>query len=401
MIFSTRIIHEQSIFVIDFFENNGVELKTERGNRVFPVSDNANDVAGTLSRLCERYGVKILHTKASRIYTESGAVCGVETGQGRINCRAAAVCTGGLSYPLTGSDGDGYRFAREAGHEVTAVVTQPDKPKGRGHEMQFTPVKEVALKHNLTVLQPKKIRDPEVVAQLETIPADICVVVAFGQIIPKSILEMKKYGCINVHASLLPAYRGAAPIQWAVVDGLEETGVTIMQMDEGLDTGDMLTKVVVPLDKDETGGSLFDKLSVAGAKLCVETMELIEKGEVTPEKQGETTTEYAKMITKDLGKIDFSKSAVEIERLIRGFNPWPSAYTKLGNKTLKIWAADVLEEEYEGAFGEIIKVSKNEIFVKCKKGTLSLKEIQLEGKKRMTVDAFLRGYQLESGVLLG
>ena len=289
----------------------------------------------------------------------------------------------------------------EAGHEVTAVVTQPDKPKGRGHEMQFTPVKEVALKYNLPVLQPKKIRDPEVVAQLEQIPADICVVVAFGQIIPKSILEMKKYGCINVHASLLPAYRGAAPIQWAVVDGLKETGVTIMQMDEGLDTGDMLTKVVVPLEKDETGGSLFDKLSVAGAKLCVETMELIEKGEVIPEKQGETTTEYAKMITKDLGKIDFSKSAVEIERLIRGFNPWPSAYTKLGNKTLKIWVADVLEEEYEGAFGEIIKVSKNEILVKCGKGTLSLKEIQLEGKKRMAADAFLRGYQLEPGTMLG
>ncbi len=289
----------------------------------------------------------------------------------------------------------------EAGHEVVAVVTQPDKPKGRGHEMQVTPVKEVALKHNLPVLQPKKIRDPEVVEQLEAIEADICVVVAFGQIIPKSILEMKKYGCINVHASLLPAYRGAAPIQWAVVDGLKETGVTIMQMDEGLDTGDMLTKVVVPLDKDETGGSLFDKLSVAGAKLCVETMELIEKGEVTPEKQGETTTEYAKMITKDLGKIDFSKSAVEIERLVRGFNPWPSAYTKLGNKTLKIWSADVLEEEYEGTFGEIIKVSKNEIFVKCGKGTLSLKEIQLEGKKRMAADAFLRGYELKNGVLLG
>lgn len=289
----------------------------------------------------------------------------------------------------------------EAGHEVTAVVTQPDKPKGRGHEMQFTPVKETALKHGLTVLQPKRVKAPEVIEELEKIPADIIVVVAFGQIIPKSILEMKKFGCINVHASLLPAYRGAAPIQWAVVDGLKETGVTIMQMDEGLDTGDMLTKVVVPLDEKETGGSLFDKLSIAGAKLCVKTMELIEKGEVTPEKQGETTTEYAKMITKDLGRIDFSKSAIEIERLIRGFNPWPSAYTKLGGKTLKIWAADVLEEEYEGAAGEIIKVSKNEIYVKTGKGTLSLKEIQLEGKKRMTADAFLRGYQLENGMLLG
>lgn len=289
----------------------------------------------------------------------------------------------------------------EAGHEVTAVVTQPDKPKGRGHEMQFPPVKEIALKHHLQVLQPKKIRDPEVIAQLKEIPADLCVVVAFGQIIPKEILEMKKYGCINVHASLLPAYRGAAPIQWAVVDGLKETGVTIMQMDTGLDTGDMLSKVVVPLDEKETGGSLFDKLSVAGAKLCVETMELIESGKVVPQKQGETTTEYAKMITKDLGKIDFSKSAAEIERLIRGFNPWPSAYTRLGGKTLKIWAADVLEEEYEGAFGEIIKVSKDEICVKTGKGTLAIRELQLEGKKRMDTAAFLRGFDLQSGVLLG
>ncbi len=289
----------------------------------------------------------------------------------------------------------------EAGHEVTAVFTQPDKPKGRGHEMQFTPVKEVALKYNLPIYQPKKIRDPEVVAMMKDIPADICVVVAFGQIIPQEILDMKKYGCINVHASLLPAYRGAAPIQWAVVDGLKETGVTIMQMDAGLDTGDMLTKVIVPLDPKETGGSLFDKMSVAGAKLCVETLELIEKGEITPTPQGETTTAYAQMITKELGKIDFSRPAEEIERLIRGFNPWPSAYTKIGKKQLKIWDADVLEEEYEGAFGEIVKVTKTEIYVKTGKGTLSVKELQLEGKKRMTADAFLRGYSLENGIRLG
>lgn len=289
----------------------------------------------------------------------------------------------------------------EAGHEVTAVVTQPDKPKGRGHEMQFTPVKEVALKYNLPVYQPKKVKDPEVIAELQKIPADICVVVAFGQIIPKAILEMKKYGCINVHASLLPAYRGAAPIQWAVVDGLKETGVTIMQMDEGLDTGDMLTKAVVPLDEKETGGSLFDKMSAAGAKLCAETLELIEKGEVTPKKQGETTTAYAKMITKDMGRLDFSKSAEEIERLIRGFNPWPSAYTKLGRKTLKIWAADVSDEEYEGAVGEIIKVSGDEIGVKTGKGTLLIRELQLEGKKRMDTAAFLRGCELSGGILLG
>lgn len=289
-----------------------------------------------------------------------------------------------------------------AGHEVTAVVTQPDKPRGRGHEMQFPPVKETALKYGLKVLQPKKIRDPEVIAELEKIPADICVVVAFGQIIPKAILEMKKYGCINVHASLLPAYRGAAPIQWAVVDGLKETGITIMQMDEGLDTGDMLTKTVVPLDEKETGGSLFEKMSAAGAKLCAETLELIEKGEVKPEKQGETTTAYAQIITKNMGKIDFSKPAEEIERLIRGFNPWPSAYTKLGGKTLKIWAADVSEKEYEGAAGEIIRLSGgSEIGVKTGKGTLVIRELQLEGKKRMDTAAFLRGYDLKSGVVLG
>lgn len=289
-----------------------------------------------------------------------------------------------------------------AGHEVTAVVTQPDKPRGRGHEMQFPPVKETALKYGLKVLQPKKIRDPEVIAELEKIPADICVVVAFGQIIPKAILEMKKYGCINVHASLLPAYRGAAPIQWAVVDGLKETGITIMQMDEGLDTGDMLTKTVVPLDEKETGGSLFEKMSAAGAKLCAETLELIEKGEVKPEKQGETTTAYAQIITKNMGKIDFSKPAEKIERLIRGFNPWPSAYTKLGGKTLKIWAADVSEKEYEGAAGEIIRLSGgSEIGVKTGKGTLVIRELQLEGKKRMDTAAFLRGYDLKSGVVLG
>lgn len=267
--------------------------------------------------------------------------------------------------------------------------------------MQFPPVKEVALKYHLPVLQPKKIREPEVIAELTKIPADIIVVVAFGQIIPKAILEMKKYGCINVHASLLPAYRGAAPIQWAVVDGLKETGVTIMQMDEGLDTGDMLTKAVVPLDEKETGGSLFDKMSAAGAKLCAETLQLIEQGKVTPEKQGETTTDYAKMITKAMGQIDFSKPAEEIERLIRGFNPWPSAYTKLGEKTLKIWAADVTCEEYEGEAGQIVSVSGSEIGVKTGKGTLLIRELQLEGKKRMDSAAFLRGYDLHNGVQLG
>ena len=217
------------------------------------------------------------------------------------------------------------RSLAEAGHEITLVVSQPDKPKGRGHAMVPTPVKVVAEELGIPVFQPVKIREAKDV--LEKTEADVCVVAAFGQIIPASILHMKKYGCINVHASLLPKYRGAAPIQWAVIDGEKESGVTIMQMDEGLDTGDMLAKAIVPLDEKETGGSLFDKLSEAGGRLCVETLAKLEKGEIIPEKQGESPTAYASMLDKKMGNIDWNKSAVVIERLVRGLNPWLSAYT--------------------------------------------------------------------------
>ena len=245
------------------------------------------------------------------------------------------------------------RSLAEAGHEITLVVSQPDKPKGRGHAMVPTPVKAVAEELGIPVFQPVKIREAKDV--LEKTEADVCVVAAFGQIIPASILHMKKYGCINVHASLLPKYRGAAPIQWAVIDGEKESGVTIMQMDEGLDTGDMLAKAIVPLDGKETGGSLFDKLSEAGGRLCVETLAKLEKGEITPEKQGESPTAYASMLDKKMGNIDWNKSAVVIERLVRGLNPWPSAYTHLDGKTLKIWACDVLPQSAsKGESGEIL-----------------------------------------------
>ena len=234
----------------------------------------------------------------------------------------------------------------EAGYEITGVVTQPDKPKGRGKQMMPTPVKEAAEKHGLPVYQPRRVRDAEAIEEIRKMEPDVIVVVAFGQIIPKEILDMPKYGCINVHASLLPAYRGAAPIQWAVMNGDEVSGVTIMKMDEGLDTGDMLTKVEVPLAADETGGSLFDKLAAAGAKLLVETLPRLEKGEVTPEKQPEiSTTEYARMIKKEDGKIDWTKSAVEIERQIRAMSPWPSAFTFINGKTLKVWKASVLKTQ--------------------------------------------------------
>ena len=291
------------------------------------------------------------------------------------------------------------RSLAKAGHEITLVVSQPDKPKGRGHAMVPTPVKAVAEELGIPVFQPVKIREAKDV--LEKTEADVCVVAAFGQIIPASILHMKKYGCINVHASLLPKYRGAAPIQWAVIDGEKESGVTIMQMDEGLDTGDMLAKAIVPLDEKETGGSLFDKLSEAGGRLCVETLAKLEKGEITPEKQGESPTAYASMLDKKMGNIDWNKSAVVIERLVRGLNPWPSAYTHLDGKTLKIWACDVLPQSAsKGESGEILEVTKDAIHVQTGDGILVLREIQLAGKARMDAGAFLRGYKVVPGTVL-
>ena len=291
------------------------------------------------------------------------------------------------------------RSLAEAGHEITLVVSQPDKPKGRGHAMVPTPVKVVAEELGIPVFQPVKIREAKDV--LEKTEADVCVVAAFGQIIPASILHMKKYGCINVHASLLPRYRGAAPIQWAVIDGEKESGVTIMQMDEGLDTGDMLAKAIVPLDEKETGGSLFDKLSEAGGRLCVETLAKLEKGEIIPEKQGESPTAYASMLDKKMGNIDWNKSAVVIERLVRGLNPWPSAYTHLDGKTLKIWACDVLPQSAsKGESGEILEVTKDAIHVQTGDGILVLREIQLAGKARMDAGAFLRGYKVVPGTVL-
>lgn len=289
----------------------------------------------------------------------------------------------------------------EAGHEVVLAVTQPDKPKGRGKEMQFTPVKEAALRHDIPVFQPKKVRDPECMEELRKYHADIMVVIAFGQILPQEILDMTPYGCVNVHASLLPKYRGAAPIQWSIIDGEEVTGVTTMQMDAGLDTGDMLLKTEIKIEADETCGSLHDKLAEAGAKLCVETLKALEEKTVTPEKQGETPTAYAKMLDKKLGNIDWTMDAVSIERLIRGLNPWPSAYTMWNGKVMKIWRGEVLEASGEQMPGTIVAVSKDSFTVQTGKGQLRILELQLQGKKRMDAAAFLRGYKLEEMMRLG
>ena len=289
-----------------------------------------------------------------------------------------------------------------SGYEIVGVVTQPDKPKGRGKTMMPTPVKETALKYNLPVYQPRKVREPEFVELLRSLKPDVMVVAAFGQIITKEILEMPKYGCINVHASLLPAYRGAAPIQWAVINGDKESGVTIMQMDEGIDTGDMIEKAVVPIAEDETGGSLFDKLSHTGAKLCVKVLKDLEEGTAVGKKQPEeSTTPYAKMIDKKMGEVDWKKSAKEIEQLIRGLNPWPSAYTKVHGKTLKLWKAKVLLETSQMKPGQIVKVTKDSLAVQTGQGMLEIQELQLEGKKRMDTSSFLRGYALAEGESLG
>lgn len=281
-------------------------------------------------------------------------------------------------------------------HDVAAVVTQQDRPKGRGHKMQYTPVKEKAVELGIPVYQPQKVRETEFVDILREIEPDVIVVIAFGQILSKEILDLPKYGCINVHASLLPKYRGAAPIQWAVIDGERQSGVTTMYMAEGLDTGDIIDTAVLTLDEKETGGSLFDKLSIMGGELILETLEKLENGTATRTPQKEELSTYAGKITKELGCIDFSKSAIEIERLIRGLNPWPSAFTYMDGKMMKIWDATVSEEESTSIPGTILEKTKECIKVATGKGCLCINELQLEGKKRMTAQAFLNGYDISA-----
>lgn len=286
----------------------------------------------------------------------------------------------------------------KAGHEVVLVVTQPDKPKGRGKEMQMTPVKKCALEHNIPVFQPVKIKETEAVEYLRTFEADIYVVAAFGQILSSEILHMPKYGCVNIHASLLPMYRGAAPIQAVIINKEKETGVTIMQMDEGLDTGDMLMKEVIPIEADETGETLHDKLSELGASMIVKALVSIEEGTLTPEPQGDGKTCYASMLKKELGCIDWKKSADDIEHLVRGLYPWPGTYTFLNGKMMKICAVALSDKNVNGEPGEICEVTKDSLIVNTGEGTLEIKELQPEGKKRMTVHDFLLGNKLEKGM---
>ena len=241
-------------------------------------------------------------------------------------------------------------------------------------------------------------KDPEFIQTLRDMAPDVIVVVAFGQILSKEVLDIPRLGCVNVHASLLPKFRGAAPIQWAIIDGEKVTGVTTMLMDVGLDTGDMLLKTEVSVDAKETGGSLHDKLAAAGGELLERTLIGLEAGTIVPEKQDDSQAgEYARMLDKELGHIDFNQPAVVIERLIRGLNPWPSAYTYIDGKTLKIWEAEVLDRNYGCEYGEVAEVTRNSLIIQTGIGALSVKSVQLEGKKRMDISAFLNGYTIEKG----
>lgn len=331
----------------------------------------------------------------------------------------------------------------KAGHEIVLAVTQPDKPKGRSGQTVPSPVKEYALQKGIPVFQPERIKRPEAVEELKNYPAEVFVVAAFGQILSQEILDLPKYGCLNIHASLLPKYRGASPIQHVILAGEEKTGVTVMQMNAGLDTGDMLYKKEIPIAADDTYETLHDKLMALGGEAVTEALELLSQGKLKAEPQDDSLSCYAPLITKAMGRLDFSKDAKVLDRQIRGMTSWPSAYTYYNGKQLKIWRAEPAEsvsfggplskeelaaqicekengrasgpEESEGkAFhgemgkdlpktspGEILEVQKNCIKVAAGRGALWVYEVQLEGKKRMPVHDFLLGVKLQPGERLG
>jgi methionyl-tRNA formyltransferase len=321
-----------------------------------------------------------------------------------------------------------------AGFEVVAVVTQPDKPKGRSGRLIPSPVKETALAHGIPVLTPARIRNPEAIEELRQYPADLGVVAAFGQILPGEVLNLPRLGCVNIHASLLPHLRGASPIQHAILNGDKMTGVTIMQMDEGLDTGDILIQESIPILDSDTGGSLFDKLSVLGSELIVKALPMIENGSLTPVAQDEAKADKVGMLKKEMGRIDFTRSSTELDRHVRGMDPWPGAFTQYNGKQLKIWKvrkADLETDEGEassdvygdgGALraasgdtetadapehksgivpGTIVKTDRSSIYVSCGEGTLAIEELQLEGKKRMSAHDFMLGVRITPGECFG
>lgn len=276
-------------------------------------------------------------------------------------------------------------------YEVSAVFTQPDKPKGRGYALCPPPVKECALENSIEVYQPKSLKTGEAFEKIREINPDVIVVVAYGKILPDNILEFPKYGCVNIHASLLPKYRGAAPIHWAVMNGETESGVTAMQMDSGLDTGDILLSSAVPVGENETTGELHDKLADMGAELIIKTLDGLENNAVTPKKQGETTTAYASMLDRKICKIDWNQSALSVHNKIRGLSPFPAAVTTLNGKKVKLYLSALSDKS--GSPGEIVSLSP--LTVACKNGAVEILQLQLEGKKRMNSRDFLLGHKLK------
>lgn len=289
----------------------------------------------------------------------------------------------------------------ESKHNVLGAVTQPDKPKGRGHKMVAPPVKEYALEHDIPVYQPNTLKNGELKEVLDELKPDIIVVAAYGKILPNYVIDYPKYGCINIHASLLPKYRGAAPIQYSVLNGDKKTGVTIMQMDYGLDTGDMIMVKETEIGEYETSGELFDRLAVLGGEALIEVLDVIEQGKVERVKQGDDFT-YASMISKDMAKIDWNKSVNEISNLVRGMNPWPLAFTSYKGEVMKIIEARIADNNSDGQNGEVLGYQKGTgLLVKCGEGVLTVTKVQFTGGKKLPIDDYLRGHEIETGTILG
>ena len=286
-------------------------------------------------------------------------------------------------------------------HDIIGVVTQPDRPKGRGKKLAMSPVKELAVEHDIPVYQPLRARDDEFVHIMKELNPDLIVVIAFGQILPKELLEIPEKGCINIHVSLLPKYRGAAPINWVIINGEEKTGVSTMYMDEGLDTGDVILSKEFALSDTITAGELHDIMMCEGAEIMKETIDLIEKGEAPRTPQNDAEHSYAPTMNKELGRIDFSKDAVTIHNLVRGVNPWPGAFTEYDGKKMKVWKTIVTGEKSSKEAGYVLNVDKKGIKVNTGEGVLLIEEIQMPNKKRMPVSEYIKGNSIEEGSILG
>jgi methionyl-tRNA formyltransferase len=288
----------------------------------------------------------------------------------------------------------------DSGYEVTAVITQPDRPKGRGQKLAPSPVKAQALKHGLKVIQPEKIKNPDFICELTTLKPDIIIVVAFGQFLPKSLLDLPTLGCINVHASLLPSYRGAAPIHWAVINGEKATGVTTMYMDVGMDTGDMIQTSEIPIRANDTTGEIHDKLSTLGAQVLKESVELIVKGCAPRIPQPQALATYAPLLTRELEMIDWSRSAEQIHNLVRGLNPWPGAYCQHNGKSLKVWETKVYNNHVNGQPSLVHEITESSIMVETGKGIIELLTVQPASKRRMNAHDYACGYGITIGDFL-